>query len=257
MKISVLAENTSSCGFPVEHGLSLYIETGDKKILFDTGQSGLFSENARRLGIDLSGVDIAVLSHGHYDHGGGIRRFLEINKSAEVYMSKYAFGSYYNSGDKYIGIDSGLIDSGRISLTEAYTSLAENIELHSCAGRQKYIDMGSAGLKMKSGSALVPDDFIHEQCLVIIENNRRILFSGCSHNGVINIVRWFRPDVLVGGFHFSKLSPGEPLRAYAKELGSYGISYYTCHCTGKEQYEYIKKYVDDISYISTGQTIEI
>ncbi len=257
MRISVLSENTSSCGFPTEHGLSLYIETGDTKLLFDTGQSGLFSENAEKMGIDLSVVDIAVLSHGHYDHGGGLRRFLDINRSAPVYMSRYAFEPHYNAEDKYIGIDSGLIDSGRIVLTDSDTELSENMALYSCSGRQKSIDMGSADLKMKSDSGLVADDFRHEQCLVITENNRRILFSGCSHNGVINIVRWFRPDVFVGGFHFSKLSPGEPLCSYAKELGSYGISYYTCHCTGKAQYEYIINFMDDIEYISAGQTIVI
>ena len=101
MKITVLTENTSSCGLPCEHGLSLYIESNGKRILFDTGQTALFAENAERLGIDLSAVDICVISHGHYDHGGGLGRFLEINDRAPVYLSRHAFGSYFNAKEKY------------------------------------------------------------------------------------------------------------------------------------------------------------
>ena len=86
MKITALLENTASdCCMMTEHGLSLYIEAQGKKILFDMGQTDLFYKNALTLGIDLAEVDIAILSHGHYDHGGGLEKFLEINKKAPVY----------------------------------------------------------------------------------------------------------------------------------------------------------------------------
>ena len=79
MKITALTENTSvNENIGAEHGLSLYIETDGHKILFDMGQTDMFERNAKTLCIDLSEVDIAVLSHGHYDHGGGLARFLEI-----------------------------------------------------------------------------------------------------------------------------------------------------------------------------------
>ena len=87
MKITALLENTSEReDMLTEHGLSLYIETQNHTILFDMGQSGLFAKNAAVLGIDLGAVDIAVLSHGHYDHGGGLAVFLEINKTAPVWI---------------------------------------------------------------------------------------------------------------------------------------------------------------------------
>ena len=114
MKITALTENTSKTGLPYEHGLSLYIETEKHNILFDTGQTELFAQNAGALGIDLGKVDIAVLSHGHYDHGGGLKSFLELNKTAPVYMSKFAFEPHYNGTQKYIGLDLSLRDSGRI-----------------------------------------------------------------------------------------------------------------------------------------------
>ena len=109
MEITSLVENTSRMDFPVEHGLSLYISLDDgHKILFDMGQRRLFADNAERLGIDLADVDIAVVSHGHYDHGGGLRTFLELNKKAKVYISRHAFEPHYSlreNGLKYIGIN--------------------------------------------------------------------------------------------------------------------------------------------------------
>ena len=110
MRITVLLENTAaSSDMEVEHGLSLFIETGTKTILFDMGQTDLFARNAGKLGCDLSRVDAAVLSHGHYDHGGGLERFLEINSHAPVYLSPYAFEPHYNGSDKYIGLDTAIL----------------------------------------------------------------------------------------------------------------------------------------------------
>ena len=110
MRIVTLIENTScQASLCCEHGLSLYIETGKHRILFDAGQTGAFADNAEKLGIDLRTVDLAVLSHGHYDHGGGLKRFLEINHTAPVYLSRNAFGAYYNGTQKYIGLDSAIV----------------------------------------------------------------------------------------------------------------------------------------------------
>lgn len=256
MKITALTENTTEYDFPVEHGLSLYIETDKHKILFDTGQTELFSNNAERLGIDLSAVDIAVLSHGHYDHGGGLKKFLEINETALVYMSKYAFGEYYN-GEKYIGLDKSLGDTDRIILTDGITRIADGFTLHDCNDSEKLLDLGSFGLSMLKNGRKVPDDFRHEQYLLIEENGRRVLISGCSHKGIINIQEWFKPDVLVGGFHFSKIPPDKTLGSYAERLDLYDTDYYTCHCTGVQQYEYMKKHMKNLNYISTGKTITI
>ena len=84
-----------------------------------------------------------------------------------------------------------------------------------------------------------------------------MLISGCSHKGIMNIVDWFKPDVLVGGFHFNKLQPGARLKALAQTLASYDTDYYTCHCTGVEQYEYMKRFMPRLSYLSAGGRIEV
>ncbi len=257
MRITVLSENTSRCGFPAEHGLSLYVETLRHRFLFDTGQSGLFSENAGRLGIDLKTVDFVVLSHGHYDHGGGIRQFLELNDHAPVYMNPYAFEPHYNGTEKYIGLDPRLKESNRIIYTEDSMKISDELTVYFCNDGKKVIDLGSFGLNMVQNARFLPDDFRHEQYLLAEENGKRILFSGCSHKGIINIENWFRPDVLIGGFHFSKLPPDEVLAGYARKLDYYETEYYTCHCTGELQYAFMAKYMRTLHYISTGDTIEI
>ena len=257
MKITALTENTSKTGLPYEHGLSLYIQTESHNILFDTGQTELFAQNAKTLGIDLSKVDIAVLSHGHYDHGGGLKKFLELNKTAPVYMSKYAFEPHYNGTEKYIGLDLSLKDSDKIVLTDGVTKLADGLTLYSCNEKEKLCDLGSFGLNTKENGAIVPDDFRHEHYLLIEENGKRVLISGCSHKGIVNIESWFKPDVLIGGFHLSKLELGDRLKMIAQRLETYGTTYYTCHCTGAEQYGFMKCYMDRLNYISAGDCITV
>lgn len=264
MKISVLAENTACDNlFDCEHGLSLYIDTGKNKILFDMGQSNLFEKNAEKLGIDLSEVDIAILSHGHYDHGGGLKRFLEINKNAFVYLSKNAFGKYYNGEEKYIGLDPVLQNNERLIFVDDIFQIDDRLSLYSCNESKKYFPDNSYGLKVLQDDTMLPDPFLHEQYLLIKDNDKNVLISGCSHKGVLNISRWFSPDVFVGGFHLSKLDVSKKddekfLHQSSELLMNCATKYYTCHCTGKEQFDFMKKIMENqIEYISTGKTIII
>ena len=257
MKITVLTENTSAHGLPAEHGLSLYIEACGKRILFDMGQSSLFAENAERLGVKLSDTELAVISHGHYDHGGGLRTFLDLNSAAPVYINTYAFEPHFNSSGKYIGLDTGLMNEPQLRFISGITSVGDGLTLHDGADIPKIADMGAAGLGVMVEGKVVPEDFRHEQYLLVEENNKRILISGCSHRGIINIVDYFRPDVLVGGFHFMKLDLGDTLAEYSRRLDSYSAGYYTCHCTGAEQYAFMHPLIKNLNYISVGDTIII
>ena len=133
MRIISLAENTSCRkDLGAEHGLSLYIETLNHKLLFDMGQTGLFAENARKLDVDLAAVNIAILSHGHYDHGGGLETFLKINRKAPVYLSRHAFEAHYNGTEKYIGLDVKLQAHPRLIFTEDVTPICKGLTLYSC-----------------------------------------------------------------------------------------------------------------------------
>ena len=114
MKMVVLVENSSRCRLCAEHGLSVYIEYEGKTYLLDTGATALFAENAKELGIDLSKVDTAFLSHAHYDHSGGFEEFFKENDKAAVYMQETSAENcfYRTEGkDKYIGIPQHLLEN--------------------------------------------------------------------------------------------------------------------------------------------------
>ncbi|MBQ9063464.1 MAG: MBL fold metallo-hydrolase [Eubacterium sp.] len=262
MKITCLAENTAGracCG--TEHGLSLFIETNGKKILFDTAASGLFAENAEKLGVDLAEADIAILSHGHYDHGGGLETFFRINDHAFVYANRNVFECFMDH-ERYIGLDQKLYDRPRIRFVDDELQLSEWAELHTFQKKRTVVPILSDGLSVKREGVLVPEQFNHEQYLLIRENGKQILISGCSHKGIINIMNWCEPDVLVGGFHFFRLDMQkegpELLEKTAEALLQHQTTYYTCHCTGTEQYAFLKERMGErLHYIASGDVVTI
>ena len=254
MIIKVLVENTAiSEEYGKIHGLCLYIETEKHKILFDLGPDKLFLENAEKMGVKIEEIDTVVISHGHYDHGGGLKKFLDINRKAPVYLSRYAFEGHYHGREKYIGLDTELTGNERLVSTGDETVIEEGLTLYSCNDCQKTFPSGSQGLHMIKDGAFLPEDFRHEQYLLIKEKGKRVVFSGCSHKGILNIVEWFRPDVLVGGFHFSKLPLDETLAGYAEYLNRFSTVFYTCHCTGTEQFAFMKTRMDRLFYLAAGQ----
>ena len=263
MKIVTLIENTTADeSLACEHGLSLYIEACGRRILFDTGASGGFADNAEKLGVDLTQVDFAVLSHGHSDHGGGLHRFLECNRTAPIYMSRHGFLPLFNALGDYIGLDTTLKMSDRIIFTDGCMSLDRGLTLYSCNNDRLQYPLDTASLQMEVDGVRQPEDFRHEQYLLIEEGGKRICISGCSHKGILNIAGWFKPDVLVGGFHFFKLATEGPdariLDRAAKVLKAQPAVYYTGHCTGIAQYHYLKeRMADQLHAIQTGTVITL
>ncbi|MBQ9563096.1 MAG: MBL fold metallo-hydrolase [Lachnospiraceae bacterium] len=263
MKIRALLENTSACpGILCEHGLSLWIEFGSLVILFDSGETGIFADNARAMGLDLNRVDAMILSHGHSDHGGGIARFLKENDHAPVYVSRYAFDLHYGTKGNYNGIDQALKDNPRIRPLGEYTALAAGIEVYACNEGEFVHKIRPFGLLMDDHGRKVPEDFRHEQYLVLTERGKRTVISGCSHKGILNVMHWLHPDVLIGGFHFMNVVFDDEGCAYldaaAEELLSYDCTYYTCHCTGLTQYGYLKARMGKrLSYLAGGGEIDL
>ena len=195
----MLMENTPFAeGFRSEHGLSIHIETERHRILFDMGQSDGFIANAEKLGIDLAAVDIAVLSHGHYDHGGGLGAFLAVNRQAPVYVSQYAFDPCFSGAERFIGLTPELSGHPRLRFVKEQLALNDGLELLACNERARPFRMDSYGLNTLRHNALIPDDFRHEQYLLIREQDKRVLISGCSHKGILNIM--FFPKAMLSLF---------------------------------------------------------
>ncbi|MCR5100561.1 MAG: MBL fold metallo-hydrolase [Butyrivibrio sp.] len=274
MKIVNLVENTEGkSGCRAEHGLCFYIETKKHKILMDTGQSDLLIENAEKLGVDLSKVDIAFLSHGHYDHSGGIIPFSRINKTARIYIKENAFGDYYSTSKstepRFIGIDPDIRKLEQVCIIDENTKIDDELSVYSGVGNGRPSPLTNKSLYKKENDVFVNDDFEHEQCLVIKQDGKTFLFSGCAHHGILNILDRYveiygdEPDYVFSGFHTMRKTDYseedvEYIKQTANALKEYKTKFYTCHCTGVEPYEIMKEILKDkIEYVHCGDCIEI
>lgn len=274
MLIKTLVENTStSVAYKQEHGLSLYIETASHKLLFDTGASGIFTGNAKKMSVDLQAVDIAVLSHGHYDHGGGLKAFINLNTGAKIYVHRRAFHKHYakKPGGEivYIGLDEKLLPDRRFVFVEEKMTIDEELTLFSAVRGCKLAPSGNEDLLVEEGGLLKRDKFAHEQNLLIRDKGSTLLLAGCAHRGIINIIEhlihagYNLPDYIVAGFHlFNRVSRQCEKPARIRKIGEYlketGASYYTCHCTGAEPYKVLKEIMgDQIGYMATGSQLII
>lgn len=248
MKIVTLLENEAAGGLCAARGLSQYIETPRHKILFDMGPDASFAENARRLGVDLSQVDVAVLSHGHSDHGGGLRAFCEVNSRAEIYLRPDAFGEFYTvkpgQAPCYIGLEPSLWElESRLVPSAPGLRLDEELEFLGPVPAVFSWTPRTPKLQEKTPGGFAADTFSHEQHLLVRAWGKTALFAGCAHGGIVNILRaaqaqlGCRPDAVFGGFHLFELDPADPeseqaLRATGAALAEGETVYYTGHCTG-------------------------
>ena len=301
MKIVCLMENTM--GNEVcrsEHGLSLYIEMEENTILVDTGASGLFLENAENLDIDLKKVETVFLSHGHYDHGGGILEFHKINPRAEIVMQKSALGNYWHKSEnveKYIGLNPEIKEIEKLILIDGDYNYSKNdidfsrkcelnneirefeksktdsikiFTLKSKAKEElKCWPKGNLVLKERKENQYIQDRFLHEQYLVLEENGKTVLISGCAHNGILNILEEYckrygkYPDVVISGFHMRKKegyteADFEVIKETANQLKKIGTLCYTGHCTGEEPYRLMKEIMgEQLKYLHCGDSIDL
>lgn len=259
MKIINLVEDTKGGNCLNEHGLSFYIETKKHKLLVDSGATDMFLGNAKMLGVDLTQADTFVLSHGHYDHAGGLSAFAKINPDAKIYLKESAGDDYYHlssQGGKYIGIDKNILKLPQIIKVQGDMKIDDELFLFSVPNKERYPAWSNRELKQKVGDTYIQDSFAHEQCLVITQGERHILMSGCAHNGILSILeRYYEllgayPDAVISGFHMMKKSDyteeeAAYIRQTAYELLKTKALFYTGHCTGRKAFDIMKEIMGD------------
>ena len=277
MRIINLIENTegpSGCAYA--HGLSFYVETKKHRMLLDLGPSGETLQNAQIRGIDLKKVDTVILSHGHYDHSGGILPFAGINDQALIYMQETAVGDYFSDRGKsaperyeYIGIDKDIAKLPQVRFLQGDNQLDEELELFTIKNRSHKLPSSNKRILVRKGDLLQCDDFVHEQFLVIRQGKTRILMSGCAHSGILSIMDAFcdkygkEPDLVISGFHLMKKAEytGDEIREIeeiAEELKKYSTRFITCHCTGLPAFDRMKAIMgDQLTYVHSGEEIDI
>ena len=250
MKIITLMDDQPSSSFKNEHGLSFYIQTKNHTLLFDTGASSLFLENAEMLSLPIEEVDTLIISHGHYDHTGGLSSFLKVNKKADIYLQEQALLPHYHD-EKYIGMDPTLNLSSRVTLLSSSKKINDHFYLLSGLSHPKE--------GMYEGDDHHLDPFLHEQSLVIDED---VLIAGCAHNGIMNILDAFYkhfhhyPRLVIGGFHLRSGKDLEGCEELAKALKKTKALFYTGHCTSDDAYNKMKPIMNDqLHRFRIGETI--
>lgn len=273
-------ENTAleGCGLTPEHGLSLYIEYRGRKLLLDAGATEKFADNAQALGVDLAAVELAVLSHGHNDHAGGLGQFFRLNRQAPVYICAGAAGPVYAEhpdGRRFIGIDREVWTQfqSRFTEVEGTSPLTEGVWLVPDTLRDPAFTGRATNLLYQRGEDdFIPDDFRHEQSLVLEEERGLVVFNSCSHTGIVNIVRGVLEQfpgkkvfAVVGGLHmFGRDHTGlnctpEYVYQVADTLKKLGVEeIYTGHCTGEMALSLLReRFGPGCHALSTGKVLTL
>ncbi len=264
MKITVLVDDRPGderC--TPEHGLSMHIEFSGRQLLFDFGQTDIFIQNAKILGIDLSQVNTVALSHGHYDHANGIDQI----RDARIYLHPNCFTPRYSRlSGKYDGMASSretLQRNNQLIETESPLMISDNVYFLTGIPRLHDFEAKEFPTVLADGSV---DELVDDGALAFITPKGLVVISGCAHSGICNTVEYARRitgidhvHAVVGGFHLRQVDQNTPrVVQYFAELGAQYLL--TGHCTCDEACEVLKDKLGSHSHfdvLGAGKTFEI
>ncbi len=246
IKVVTLTENIANPGVLAEWGLSVLIDVDDTQVLLDTGQGISAAYNADTLGIDLSGLDKLVLSHGHYDHTGGLKDILtrtgkvDIFAHPDIWDAKYAvYGDY----QRYIGIPFQRTElesmGAEFRLDREPVWITENMVTTGEIPMTNDYEIIDAGMFVKEGDSFRRDELLDDLALGIKTESGLVVILGCGHRGIINTIRHLQNvtglqniSCVIGGTHLISASE-ERLVWTAAELKEIGVKKLgVSHCTG-------------------------
>ncbi len=278
VRVTILCENSASPPLPVlgEHGFAAFIETGHGNYLFDTGQGLSLSHNAKYLKKDLSTINSVFLSHGHYDHTGGLTHVVKVKGRVQVFAHPDIFAKKYaavktngQENKKYVGMqcERGELErlGAEFTLDTAGREVAKDIYLTGEVPRLTDYEKGDARLLVEKEGAIFSDPLLDDQSLVIKTDQGLLIVLGCAHAGLINTVRLIsghftheRIHTIVGGTHLGFLTDDQLDKTIADlkhcDFQQLGAS----HCTGpKAAARLLQEFGDRFFFANAGTSLEV